>query len=246
MRWPGFNAAAIAAVVGILAHGVWLGCVMFSLQYGVPAGVVALVVALQPMTTGIFSGIIVGERTPFFRWAGLFTGFAGVVIAVTARTDFQDADSIFAGLIPFGSVVAITASSLILRKLEVQKHTYLLPVDLSLFYQSLGTALAVSVPAMMVEGLATQWEPVFIWSMLWLIIVVSLGAYGLMWILIGRMDATRVASLFYLGPPVTMLMAWAAFGDTLLVTDIVGLAVVAAGIMMTMARIGGSSPGNVK
>jgi drug/metabolite transporter (DMT)-like permease len=73
--------------------------------------------------------------------------------------------------------------------------------------------------------------------MLWLILAVSLGAYGLMWLLIERMDATRVASLFYLGPPVTMLMAWIAFGDVLQVMDIVGLAVVFAGVWVTQTNL---------
>lgn len=236
LHWLGLNAALIALVVGILAHGVWLGCVAFSLQLGVPAGIVALVVALQPMTTGALSGLVVGERTPFYRWVGLVIGFIGVAMAVLFRTDISDAASVFAYLLPFGSVAAITMASLIQRKLEVQKHPCRLPIDVGLFYQSLGTALAVTVPAIVVEGLATSWEPAFFGSMLWLIIGVSLGAYGLMWLLIGRMDATRVASLFYLGPPVTMLMAWLAFGDRIHLTDILGMMVVVVGILITQIQ----------
>jgi drug/metabolite transporter (DMT)-like permease len=95
LEWPGLNAVLIAMLVGVLAHGVWLGCVMFSLQYGVPAGIVALVVALQPMTTGALSGLVVGERTPPIRWAGLLIGFGGVMVAVLARTDLSDAGAVF-------------------------------------------------------------------------------------------------------------------------------------------------------
>ncbi|MFP4084354.1 MAG: DMT family transporter [Desulfonatronovibrio sp.] len=239
LHWPGLNAVLIALVVGILSHGVWLGCVAFSLQLGVPAGIVALVVALQPMTTGALSGVIVGERTPFYRWVGLVTGFIGVAIAVLFRTDITDADSVFAYLLPFGSVAAITIASLIQRKLEVKKHPCRLPIDAGLFYQSLGTAMVVTIPAIIAENLTTSWQPAFFGSMLWLIIGVSLGAYGLMWLLIGRMDATRVASLFYLGPPVTMIMAWFAFGDKIHLTDILGMIVVAVGIMITLMQTGG-------
>lgn len=223
----------IASLVGILAHGVWLGCVMFSLQYGVPAGIVALVVALQPMTTGALSGLVVGERTPLVRWAGLLIGFGGVMVAVLARTDLSDAGSVFGYFIPFGSVAAITAASLIQRRLQVQNHADRLAVDLGLFYQCLGTALAVALPAVLLEDLATEWTPMFMGAMLWLILGVSLMAYALMWLLIVRMDATRVASLFYFGPPVTMLMGWAAFGDRLLTTDWVGLGVIAVGVILT-------------
>ncbi len=232
LQWPGAKAVLIALLVGVLAHGTWLGCVFYSLQYGVPSGIVALVVALQPMTTGILSGLVVGERTPLIRWIGLLIGFVGVMIAVAARIEFSDPDSIFAYLIPFGSVAAITAASLIQRRLEVERNAYRLSVDRGLFYQSLGVALAVSVPAILFEGLVTEWTPLFVGGLLWLVLVVSLGAYGLMWVLIERIDATRVASLFYFGPPVTMLMAWLAFGDRLLSTDLAGLAIIFAGVIL--------------
>jgi drug/metabolite transporter (DMT)-like permease len=113
----------------------------------------------------------------------------------------------------------------------------LLPPDLNLFYQGLGTALAVTLPAVFLENLSTQWSGELIGSLLWLILGVSFGAYGLMWALVARMSATRVASLFYLGPPVTMFMAWIAFGDTLLQTDVIGLCVVLAGVLITLKKV---------
>ena len=236
LRWPGSGAALTAMVIGILAHGIWLGCVLFSLLYGVPAGIVALVVALQPMATGALSGSVTGERTPILRWIGLIIGFIGVMISVLYRTDFSDPQSVFAYFIPFGSVVAITMASLFQRRMETRSHANRLPVDLALFYQCLGTSLAVTIPAIAVDNLSAEWVPEFIATMIWLIVGVSLAAYALMWKLIARMDATRVASLFYLGPPVTMLMAWIAFGDRVLMTDIVGLGVVATGVLLSLKR----------
>lgn len=234
--WPGMTAVLISCVIGILSHGVWLGCVFYSLQFGVPAGIVALVVALQPMATGALSGPITGEPTPWYRWAGLLTGFAGVAVAVLARTDLSRADSMLAYALPFGSALAITLASLIDRKRELTAApTKRVPIDLSLFYQSLGTVLAAALPAFFLEDLATRWTPVFIGVMLWLIIAVSLVAYSFMWILVARIDATRVASLFYFGPPVTMVMAWIAFGDRVLPTDLAGLLIVAAGVLLTQA-----------
>ena len=241
LKWPGISAVALAFIVGVLAHGVWLGCGLLSMVCGVPPGIVALIVALQPLTTGALSGLIVGEPTPVFRWMGLIVGFSGVVIAVGSRINFQDAESVFGYLIPFGSVVAITVASLVQRRLEVHNQTLRLPVDLALFYQSVATALAVTIPAMALENLATQWEPLFLGSMSWLILAVSLWAYALMWLLLGRIDATRVASLFYLGPPVTMVMAWAALGDRLQPMDLVGLMVVALGVLLTQIKSEGIS-----
>lgn len=233
LHWPGWPEVLRTGTVGILAHGVWLGCVFFSLDRDVPAGIVALVVALQPLVTGAFSGIVTREPTSAIRWVGLFTGFAGVGIAVAARADFSEAESVFAFLIPFGSVVAITAATLYTRRRGLRGESVSLPVSLTLFYQSVATAAAASLPAVFIERLATEWTPGFVGSMLWLVLAVSLLAYGLMWMLVARMDATRVASLFYLGPPVTMLMAWAAFGDRLIATDVIGLVVVVAGVAVT-------------
>ncbi|MEA2107596.1 MAG: DMT family transporter [Bacteroidota bacterium] len=236
-QWVGWKVAAPNMLIGVLAHGVWLSCVLLALDYQVPAGIVALVVALQPLATAAFSGLIAGEKTNLYQWMGVVLGFFGVVFTVALRMDFESYTSIFGYLIPLGSVIAITAASLIQRRIEVTKRTSKLPLDLTLFYQSLATTLALALPAIFIENLSTQWEPEFIYCMVWLILGVSLGAYALMWLLIERIDATRVASLFYLGPPVTMFMAWVAFGDSVQFTDIVGLAIVFTGILLSQLKI---------
>ncbi|HYX07024.1 MAG TPA: DMT family transporter [Bacteroidales bacterium] len=235
-RRIGRSAIGYNMVVGFLAHGVWLSCVLLSLEQDVPAGIIALVVALQPLATGAFSGIVVGEPTPFHRWLGLVIGFGGVALTVLYRIDFAAPDSVFGYLIPLGSVIAITVASLIQRKMDIKNSNHHLPLDLTLFYQSLATTLALAIPAIFAEKLQTRWEPKFIYTMIWLTLGVSLAAYALMWRLIERMDATRVASLFYFGPPVTMLMAWLAFGDTLTIMDITGLAIVFIGILLTQVK----------
>src|SRR6056297_2069147 len=237
LRWVGWKVAAPNMLIGVLAHGVWLACVLLALDYQVPAGIVALVVALQPLATAAFSGLIAGERTNLYQWMGVVLGFLGVFFTVSFRIDFGSYTSIFGYLIPLGSVIGITAATLIQRRIEVKEETNKLPLDLELFYQSLATTLALALPAIFIEELTTQWEPEFIYSMIWLILSVSLGAYALMWLLIERIDATRVASLFYLGPPVTMFMAWVAFGDNLKLMDVIGLAIVFIGILLSQLKI---------
>ncbi|MEB3884462.1 DMT family transporter [Lyngbya sp. CCY1209] len=241
LRLPGTGAVRHAMLVGILSHGVWLSCATIALNRGVPAGIVALVVALQPLATGALSGWMTGERTPPHRWVGLVVGFAGVCVVLLNRIEFDDFESVFAYLIPLLSVMAMTIASLLQRRAKLSHENLSLPADLDLFFQGFGTALAVTLPAIWLEGLATEWNGELIGALLWLVLAVSLGAYGMMWQLIARIDATRVASLFYLGPPVTMLLAWVAFGDTLQGSDILGLAIVFAGVGLTYrhrARIG--------
>lgn len=237
LRWPGIGPARHAMCVGLLSHGVWLACVMLALDLDVPAGIIALVVALQPLLTGALSSKITGERTPLSRWLGLAIGFGGVCTVLLARIDFQSAASVFGYLIPLGSVAAITIASLLQRRAELSQKALLLPPGQNLFFQSIGTTLAVFPLALALEGLQTNWNLELVGSLAWLVLAVSLGAYGLMWHLIAKMDATRVASLFYFGPPVTMLMTWVVFGDTLLATDVAGLALVLIGVCVTYGLI---------
>ncbi|WP_340104907.1 DMT family transporter [Rhodohalobacter sp. 8-1] len=236
LYWTGWRYVRQKMLIGVLAHGVWLSCVLLAIDYGVPAGLVALVVALQPLATGALSGKVVGEPTPWSRWAGLVVGFTGVAIPVLSRVDFQDYSNMFAWFIPLGSVIAITAASLYQRKLSLKKDHQKHSIGLSLFYQSLGTSVAVAVPALFIENFAVEWNFVFISAMIWLVLGVSFGAYALMWMLIDRMDATKVASLFYLGPPVTMIMAWLAFGDDVQIVDLAGLAIVFMGVLLTYLK----------
>lgn len=235
-QWPGWTTVAPTFLVGILAHGIWLSCSLLSIQYAVPAGIVALIVALQPLTTGALSGIVVGESTPGFRWIALVVGFSGVALPVLARINFNDAGSVFAYSLPLGAVAAMTTATLIQRKLEVDKRSRSLPFDVALFYQSLASVLILIAPAVLFEGMVTRWEPGFLGTMVWLIIPVSLCAYILMFELIKKTDATRVSSLFYLGPPVTMLMAWAVFGDTVRLMDVAGLAIVCISVIFVQVQ----------
>lgn len=232
-KWFGWKVAALNMLIGFLAHGVWLTCVLLALDSEVPAGIVALIVALQPLATGALSSYVTKEKTNLSQWMGLIVGFIGVIITVAFRIDFSNSGSVFGYFIPLGSVVAITIATLIQRRVDINNKKEKLPIDQTLFYQSLATMLALAFPAIFLENLEAEWVPEFTWSMVWLVLAVSLGAYIVMLELIDRLDATRVASLFYLGPPVTMFMAWLAFGDNIKVMDVVGIAVVFLGVFLT-------------
>lgn len=232
--WPGAAAAWEASWTGALAHAGWLGCAVGAIAVDVPAGIVALIVATQPLLTGALSGPVTGEGTSARQWCGLLIGFVGVAIAVGARLQADDAAPLWGYLLPLGSVAAITIASLAQRLRATAGAS--LPMDTLLLYQSIASTVVLFPLAILLEGLATEWTPVFVSALAWVTVPVSLGAYALMWMLIARTDATRVASLFYFGPPVTMLMAWIAFGDVLRLTDIIALAVTAVGIVLVQWR----------
>ena len=237
--WYDTNTLAHTSLVGILAHGVWLSCALLALERDVPAGIVALVVALQPLVTGALSGLVVGERTSVSQWLGLIVGFLGVAIAVGTRIQLNSEASAVAYFIPFGSVVAITIASLLQRRRETSSQHHPSPsLAETLFFQSFATTVVLAIPAITVENLAIQWNFPLVATLSWLILGVSLASYAFMWLLLSRLDATRVASLFYLGPPVTMVMAWMAFGDIPQPADILGLVVVTVGVLLVQLPLG--------
>lgn len=224
------------ALVGVLSHGAWLAFVLVPINRGVPAGIVSLVVALQPLLTGALSGIVTGERTSRRQSAGLVVGFAGVAIAVGGRLTGGTPAAPGYYLLPFLSAAAITIASLIQRRGEIDGSGIALPLGLQLLIQSAAAMLALFVPALVLESFATEWVPELAASILWLAIAVSLGAYALMWQLLSMASATRISSLFFVGPPVTMLFAWAAFGDAVIMTDLVGFLVAVGGIALVTVR----------
>lgn len=238
---PRKGAIAQIGLVGILAHAVWLGCVLVALDRDVPAGIVALVVSLQPILTGVLSGWVTGERTLPRQWTGLLVGFVGVAVAVGARLQLEGEAGLFGYLLPFGSALAMTAASLIQRRGSLRTarsgdSTSAVGLLDQLLIQSVASALVLLPLALGLESMETTWTMPFVGTLAWLILAVSLGAYLLMWVLLNRLEATQVASLFYLGPPVTMLMAWVAFGDTLRWTDAVGLVITAVGVVLVTRR----------
>ena len=185
------------------------------------------------MATGALSNYVTKEDTNKSQWIGLIVGFIGVVITVAFRIDFTKPGSFIGYFLPSVSVVAITFATLIQRRLNVNDQKEKLPVDQTLFYQSLATMLALVLPAFFIESFAAEWVPEFTLTMIWLVLAVSISSYFIMLLLIERLDATRVASLFYLGPPITMLMAWLIFGDIIKIMDIVGVAIVFVGVYLS-------------
>lgn len=232
-EWVSWKKAKPNLLIGILAHGVWLTCALVAISNDVPAGIVALIISLQPLVTGSISGRITGERNSIQQWLGLSIGFLGVVLSVAYRIDTENSTSMVSYLIPLGSIIAMVMASLLQRNMELNKSVNKLPSGLSLFYQGLGTTVVLFFPAVFFENLATEWTTEFILTQVWLILGVSLIAYTFVWKLIERMSATSFSSLFYLGPPVTMFMAWLMFGDAILVSDILGLIVIVVGLLIT-------------
>lgn len=229
--WPqDWRTVGRIALAGLMVHGLYLVGVFMGLAQGVPAGAVAVIVGLQPLLTALAAGPLFGERLSAKQWAGLGLGLAGVVAVVWEKLTLGVGTPLGLGLCGM-ALLGITAGTLYQKR-------YCADMDLrtgtAIQYAATGTLLAVLAP--LLETMQVHWTGEFIFALLWLSLVLSIGAIFMLFMLIRRGAASRVASLFYMVPPVTALMAWALFGEKLGPVALVGMGVTAAGVALVLKR----------
>jgi drug/metabolite transporter (DMT)-like permease len=227
--WPRTpREAAHIAVAGLLVHGIYLGGVFSAIHRGVPAGVVALIAGLQPLLTAAGASWLLGERVSARNWVGLSLGIVGVVLVLWGKLTFSVKSAA-------GVVLAVLALFAITAGVLYQKR-YCAHMDLRTgsTIQFAASALATAVLAILLETMRIEWSGEFIFALAWLAIVLSLGAISLLYFLIRRGKATRVASLFYLVPPVTAIMAFLVFGERLGPVALIGMAVTVTGVAIAL------------
>jgi drug/metabolite transporter (DMT)-like permease len=214
------------AAAGLLVHGVYLGGVYVGISLGVEAGVSALIVGLQPLLTAALAGALLGERVTPRQWAGLGLGLLGVALVLARRLGHGAGDAL-GGLACAVALLGITAGTLYQKR-------YCVGMDLRTgsAVQFAAAGLATGLLALLVEDTRVAWTAEFVFALLWLVLVLSLGAVSLLYVLIRRGAAARVASLFFLVPPCTALMAWPLFGETLGPVALIGMALTAAGVAL--------------
>lgn len=216
-------------LLGFFAHFVWLVVILKSFEYGMNAGAVALIASGQPILTAFIAPFFLGEKNNALIWLGILAGFFGVMVFVSADASFTNT-SLWVYLLPFAATLSLTFVTLWGRKYTQTKQSP--PIMTSLFWQGLLTLALLTPLAFFFEGYEAQWGGAFIFSVIWLGIVVSVLAYAMMFYLIRTREAARVSALQYFVPPVTMLIAWIIFREELSLLGFVGLFITSAGFYL--------------
>jgi len=225
--WPGeWTQVVHIMVVGLLVHGVYLGGVFAGIALGVTAGDSALIVGMQPILTAVFIGPILAERVEARQWVGFVLGTLGV--ALVSLRYVGAFDSSFEGVLL--CVVAVIGMSL--GTLYQKRFCSDMNLLTGSFLQFLAAAVMMGALAFAMETRIVVWSGEFIFALVWLVVVLSLGAMTVLWLLIRAQAATQVASLFFLVPPVTALVAWPLFGETLNLKSVVGMLLVVGGVLL--------------
>lgn len=216
------------AVTGLLMHAGYLGGVWAAVKSGLGAGTAALIVGLQPLLTAVW----ISSRGPAHhvtarQWLGLLLGLGGLVLVVGHRLGQGEvrADNLAMAL---AALAAITAGTL------YQKH-HVVAVDVRTgnTVQLLAAAVA-TWPLAWMEGEAMRWHPDLAIAMTWSVLVLTLGGSSLLMWLIQRGAATGVASLMYLVPPCTAVLALVMFDEPIGPAVVAGMALAAVGVSMVV------------
>ena len=231
--WP-HGSILHLAVAGLLLQAGYLGGVWCAIKIGMPAGLSALIVGMQPILTAAAAPLI-GETVRRRQWYGLMLGLAGVALVVYSKIDLARLSPLSIGYCLF-ALASITAGTMYQRRFcprfDLRTGTAI----------QFGATVAVLLPlALLFEGLdpslaTVKWTPEFVGALLWSVFALSIGAIFLLFKLIRRSEATAVTSLLYLTPPTTAIMAWFVFGEALGVAGVLGMLVAVAGVALVVKK----------
>lgn len=224
--------AAHAAFAGALIHGVYLGGVFWAIRNGMPAGLSALIIGLQPLITAVMAGFALGEKVLPRHWAGLAVGFLGIVIVLAPKIG----DAV-GGVTP-ATFAACLAGAVAISAGTVWQKKFVADADLvtGTLWQYLGAAALMTAGSFLFETRAFTLTGELVFAMAWLVLVLSIGAIFLLMTMIREGEMSKVSSLFYLVPAVTAVIAWALFGETLTPVQIAGMVVTTVGVGMATRR----------
>jgi drug/metabolite transporter (DMT)-like permease len=228
-KWPDRIGIAHSAVAGILVHGFYLGGTAIAIAHSIPAGLSALIPGLQPILTSTIANRWLGEKVTPVQWAGLVLGLGGVVLILHGRPMTGEA-----GLGWLASVVSLI--SITLGTLYQRRYCNHIDWRAGNLVQYVAVTIFFAAGAFLFEDRVVHWTREFMLALAWLAVALSIGSIGLLYWLIRNAAATSVASLFYLVPAVTALMAYLLFGEKLDALAIAGMMMCAAAVFVVNRR----------
>jgi len=223
-------------IAGLLIHGTYLGGVFAAIKWGMPAGITAIVVGVQPVLTAAVGRFWLGESLRRRQWLGLMLGLAGVttVLLSSNRPDTFE----FSWPATVAALIALIGISLgTLYQKRFGKNVNLLAGSL---YQYIGAAVLMALMAGFFEDWHIVWDIQLILALTWLVLGISVVAILLLMYMIREGETSRVVSYFYLVPPVAAIEAWLLFDETLTIPGICAMVVTVYGVYLVTKKQSGT------
>ena len=210
---------------GVLFHGLYLGGVFFSISRGLPTGIAALIVTLNPVLTNALAGPLLNEKVSAKQWIGVILGFLGAIIVI--GFDIGTTLPTIAIIGVFISLLAVTSATLWQKKLS---NNLSLPINN--MYQAIGGFLFHLLIVLFFVKPYINFSSTFIFAMSHQIFLVSFGAFTILMYLIKHNSASKTVSLFFLIPATSALIAWVFLNETLSIYDLFGFIISSIGVFI--------------
>ena len=214
---------------GVLFHGIYLGGVFYSVSIGLPTGIAALIVTLQPILTNALAGKFLNENVSLKQWIGVLLGFLGAGLVL--GFDIGSSLPIIGVISSFIALLAITTSTLWQKKISNN-----LPLSVSNMYQAVGGCLFHLIIIVFFTDPYINFTFTFLIAMSHQIFLVSFGAFTILMFLIKNNSASKTVTIFFLIPPTTAMMAWLFLNETLNNLDLIGFAVATLGVYIATRK----------
>jgi len=214
---------------GVLFHGIYLGGVFYSVSIGMPTGIAALIVTLQPILTNALAGKILGEKVTFKQWIGVILGFIGATLVL--GFDIGSSLPVLGVIASFVALLAITTSTLWQKKISND-----LPLSVSNMYQAIGGCSFHIIIILIFSEPYINFTSTFLIAMSHQVFLVSFGAFTILMYLIKNNSASKTVSIFFLIPPTTAIMAWLFLNEKLNNLDLIGFAVATLGVYIATRK----------
>ena len=232
-RWP----RAPEELAGLLWAGACLQgfAVMglyWAVYWGLPVGLAALIGGLQPLFTALFAVMLLGEDLNAWQWCGIALGFAGLSFAVLPKVALSEASLalLFAALL---GVASMAYGSIYQKRFSQIGDAWSRTT-----WMFVGASIPSVAAAYVFEHGQTNWQPALVAVYAWSVLVLAVGATMGLLLLIEKGQASRAASLLYLVPPTSALMAYVAFGESIGLVELLGFAVSAGGVVLVQTQQG--------
>ena len=216
-------------ISGVLFHGVYLGGVFYSVSIGIPTGITALIVTLQPILTNALAGKFLNENVSIKQWVGIVLGFIGA--ALVLGFDIGSSLPTIGIISSFIALLAITSSTLWQKKISSN-----LPLSVSNFYQAIGGCLFHILIIIFFTEPYINFNTAFLLAMSHQIFLVSFGAFTILMLLIKNNSASKTVSVFFLIPPTTAIIAWLFLNESLNALDVIGFIIATIGVYIATRK----------
>ena len=231
-KWPSFKQGGHQMVTGLLIHACYLGGVFAAIKWQMPAGITAIIVGLQPLLTALLGWQWLGKRLRAVQWLGFILGLVGVILILLNGQHTGNVELRFEAI----AALLLALASISIGTLYQKRFGQGVDLLSGSIYQYLATAIAMGMLAFVFEERAVEWSTELILALGWLVFGLSVSAMLLLMLMIREGEAAKVASYFYLVPPVTAVEAWLLFGESLSMIQAGAIGITVLGVYLVLKR----------